>query len=351
MSKTKGNVINPLDVAKDYGVDALRFGLSWIAAPAQHVSFGMTHVEHGRNFMTKLWNMSRFLMMNELVQPALSFAGAPQWVWNRWILGQLSEKANILTEQLETYRFHEAAATVYEATWSFFCDWYIECVKDALRHQPHLLEEIRATTTVAMRTLLSVLHPFVPFMTEKLWSLLGFEGLLCHQQWPDLTSVAASEEVEEAEWLKAIITQVRRVRSEFRLPSAPLQVCLSSLSKQHESVLKEQKEFLCRFLKLEDLSFSDQERVAEKGWIHALAGEACVSVKIGDLVDVASEKARLKKALEEAAKKEATSGDRLSSSDFLEKAPLEVVEELRNRLEEAVKEKQRYTELLESLDG
>ncbi|PPE04178.1 valine--tRNA ligase [Holospora curviuscula] len=218
MSKTKGNVIDPMEVADQYGVDALRFALALVATPSAYTTFGIKHVEQARNFMTKLWNVGRFSELHHIK----GRFDLPQTVledMNRWVIRQTIALEEEVKKALHSYSFHEAASCIYTQVWSVICDWYVEWVKDSLRHESHS-EEVRHIMGWVLNKTLIILHPFIPFVTQALWEMLNpknKEGVW-QQDWPCFAP-ELSLFVPPIERLQELISTIRRIRAEFTIPS------------------------------------------------------------------------------------------------------------------------------------
>ncbi len=193
MSKTKGNVIDPLKLIDEYGADALRFTLAAMAAQGRDLKLATNRVEGYRNFGTKLWNAARFCEMNECGRVEGFDPAAVQQTVNQWIVGEAARTAAKVTEEIEAYRFNEAAGAAYKFVWNVFCDWYVEFIKPLLMGEDAAAKaETRATAAWVLDQILLVLHPFMPFMTEELWRVTGEQGpartsQLIMAQWPVLS--------------------------------------------------------------------------------------------------------------------------------------------------------------------
>src|SRR5579883_2156882 len=223
MSKSRGNIIDPLDLIDRYGCDALRFTLAALAAPGRDIKLAESRVEGYRNFATKLWNAARYAEMNGCVAVAGFSPSALALTVNRWIAAATAECAAAVTASLDAYRFDEAAARLYQFVWGTFCDWYIEFSKPILQGEDaQSRRETQATTAWVLGRILHLLHPFMPFITEELWHGLGGEnaGLLITAPWPELRVAEPDQAAAEMEWVVAAISAVRAVRAEINVPPA-----------------------------------------------------------------------------------------------------------------------------------
>ncbi|MDP6175366.1 MAG: class I tRNA ligase family protein, partial [Rhodospirillales bacterium] len=221
MSKSKGNIIDPLELIDQYGADALRMTLAAHAAQGRDIKLAPGRVEGYRNFGTKLWNAARFCEMNECAPVAGFDPRSCTQTVNRWIVGKTQECAHSVAKGIEDYKFNEAAGAVYQFTWGTFCDWYLEFTKPILQEgDADAIAETRAVTAWVLDQLLHILHPFMPFITEELWAKTdeAREGRLIDAAWPVLDGLADEDAQAEMDWVVALITQVRSVRSEMNVP-------------------------------------------------------------------------------------------------------------------------------------
>ncbi|MGL4426601.1 MAG: valine--tRNA ligase [Alphaproteobacteria bacterium] len=345
MSKTKGNAINPLEMIETYGADALRFTLTALAAPSRDIRFGVAHVETYRNFMTKLWNATRFTLMkgchwDEAFQPE-----AVHFSLNQWIITAVGDLLAQLPPFLESFRFHEASALLYHFVWGTYCDWYLELAKFSLEQgSPQEQQETRQTIAWALGCLLHALHPFVPFMTETLWGHVSQnkEALLSQRRWPTLqlsNPQSWSQAREEIIWVIAMMGYVRTLRSELRIsPQVPLQICLFSETVPLQAFMERQGALLKKLLRLESLTLASEAPLVAKasGVSQGLVEKTLVTVSLQGLVDVEAEAARLEKAIQKAQKEKEALEQKLERPDFCEKAPESVIQEVKKRHAEAL---------------
>ena len=225
MSKTKGNVIDPLDLVDEYGADALRFTLTAMSGPARNIRLSKQRVEGYRNFGTKLWNAARFCQMNECV-PAPDFDPAVvKGVLNRWLRGELAKTAAAVTDALDRFAFDEAAGALYRFIWNTFCDWHLELAKPILNGEDEAAKaETRATTAWVLDQTLKLLHPVAPFITEELWAAtaefgVARRGLLMEEAWPRFAETSIDAEAEaEIGWLIDLVSEIRSIKSEMNVP-------------------------------------------------------------------------------------------------------------------------------------
>jgi valyl-tRNA synthetase len=340
MSKTKGNVIDPLDLVDQFGADALRFTLASAAGLARDMRIGPSRVEPNRNFATKLWNAARFCEMNDCVSlPAFDPAKVNETV-NRWIVAETAQAAADVTANLEALRFNEAAATAYHFVYDVFCDWYLEIAKPIFNGTDEGAKaETRATAAHARDQLLRILHPFMPFITEELWAKTA-EGnapratMLIEADWPRASASPRDDSArEEMNWVIDLVKGVRSVRAEMNVPpSAKIALLLKDANAQSHERLTRHKDVI---LQLARLVTAEIENNLPKGTAQFVIGEATAGLPLGDVIDFAKERARLEKELKKAHDEIARFDAKLSNEQFVARAPEEVLTEQREKRAEA----------------
>ena len=335
MSKTKGNVMDPLGMIDQYGADALRFTLAAMAAQGRDIKLSTHRVEGYRNFATKLWNAARFAEMNECVRQKGFEPKAVRETLNRWIAGEVERTAAAVTAGIETYKFNEAAVAIYEFTWGTFCDWYLELAKPILNGDDEPAKaETRATTAWVLDQILKVLHPFMPFITEELWDRLvevgvKRENLLCLSAWPLLTGLADAAADEEIGWLVNLVGEVRSVRSEMNVPAgAKTPLIMVAASKAVRARAEAYEETIKRLARIDALSFA---KAAPPGSAQIVLGETTVALPLAGVIDMGSERTRLVREIEKSKAEIKKIDAKLANENFVAKAPPEVVEENRER--------------------
>ncbi len=337
MSKSKGNVIDPLDLIDEYGADALRFTLAIMAAQGRDVKLDPARIAGYRNFGTKLWNATRFAEMNEVARDDDFWLGDARLAVNRWILTELTRTARAVTEGIASYRFNEAAAAAYKFVWNQFCDWYLELLKPVFMGDDEAAKaESRAAVAFVLDEIYKLLHPFMPFMTEELWAETAGEGaerssLLCHAAWPD-PDFEDAESAADVNWLIDLVTGIRSVRSEMNVPPAaiaPLVVIgADAMTRErlarHDSAIK-------RLARVGEVSLAES---APKGAAQIVLGEATVCLPLGSLIDLKAEAARLQKEVAKVTEEIARLAKKLSNEKFVANAPEDVVAAEREKLAE-----------------
>ena len=335
MSKSKGNVMDPLSVIDAYGADALRFTLAAMAAQGRDIKLSTQRVEGYRNFATKLWNAARFAEMNECVRRRGFDPATVKETLNRWIAGEVERAARAVTENLEAYKFNEAAATVYEFVWGEFCDWYLELIKPILAgDDDEAKAETRATVAWALDQILKLLHPFMPYITEELWAHLVEHGerrenLLALSQWPVLSGLVDAEVEEEIGWVVRLISEIRSVRTEMNVPvAAKLPLAFPNAGPALRERAKRHEETISRLARLDSIDFP---KSAPKGAAAIVVGDTSAALPLGGVIDAAAETKRLGREIEKAESDLGKMDAKLSNPQFMAKAKDEAVEEARER--------------------
>ncbi len=343
MSKSRGNIIDPLELIDRYGCDALRFTLAALAAPGRDIKLAESRVEGYRNFATKLWNAARYAQINGCA-PVGGFSPAQSRLTvNRWIAAATADCAAAVTASLDAYRFDEAAARLYHFVWGSFCDWYIEFTKPILQaDDPAARSETRATTAWVLAHILRLLHPVMPFITEELWQYFAGAGagLLISAPWPDFTSDAIDRAAaSEMEWVVAAISAVRAVRAEMNVPPASR---VPLLVKDAHTVAAERLErHREHFIRLARVDRIEPAEIVPVGAIQVVVEGATMILPLGEVVDLARERARLAKEIGKLDGEIAKFAAKLGNPQFLAKAKPEVVEEQREREADAARDRDR----------
>ena len=350
MSKSKGNVIDPLDLIDEYGADALRFTLAVMAAQGRDVKLDPARIAGYRNFGTKLWNATRFAEMNGVERNDEVWLGDAKLALNRWILTELTRTARAVTEGITTYRFNEAASAAYRFVWNTFCDWYLELLKPVFMGDDEAAKaESRACVAFVLDEIYKLLHPFMPFMTEELWAETAPAGgerpsLLCHATWP-APDFEDDEAATDINWLIDLVSGIRSVRSEMNVPAAaiaPLVVVGANTATRdrlarHDGAVR-------RLARVGDVTLAD---AAPKGAAQIVLGEATVCLPLGSLIDLKAEAARLQKELAKVTEEIARLHKKLGNEKFVANAPEEVVAAEREKLAEYTESQSRLATALE----
>ena len=357
MSKSKGNVIDPLEMIDTYGCDALRFTLAALAAQGRDIKLATGRVEGYRNFITKLWNAARFCQMNECVLPAGFDPARVTFKVNRWVVVKMDETIAKVAEMIAAYRFDAAANAIYHFVWGTFCDWYLELAKPMLQGADGpAKDETRAVAAWALRTILHVLHPFAPFVTEELWEHLGDgSGMMMLRSWPGQTGLADDGAALEIDWLVRVISAVRAVRSEMNVPpSALVDMLVHGLEPARRDWVETHADALARLGRIQTITRLKPDQSLDqfaKGAAQLVVDEATMLIPLAGLIDIDKEKARLSKEIERAVVEIAKVHKKLGNADFMAKARPEVVEENQERLAEWQASVDRLSAALTRLGG
>ena len=353
MSKSKGNVIDPLVLADKYGADALRFTLTAMETQGRDIKMSDKRVEGYRNFGTKLWNAAKFCEMNDCFNTAGSFkAGDCKLSVNKWIIGEAEKAALKVTEALESFRYNEATAAAYHFTWGTFCDWYIELIKTQFYGDDEKSkDETRKAASWVFDQILKILHPFMPFITEELWGQLSKarETDLIIATWPIYNENNVDQDaVDEMNWLISLISDIRTARSEMNVPAgAKINMLVSGASHTTNNAILRQLGALQRLARLENIDALAGD--VPNGAISVVVGEVTYYLPLADVIDIDAEKARLDKNLEKLQKEIASVAGRLSNENFVSKAPEYVIAENKKGLEETKLKADKIKQSLERL--
>ncbi len=331
MSKSKGNVIDPLTLINEYGTDALRYSVAAAAGQGRDVKLGARIVENNRGFITKIWNAARFLEMNGVTPVAFSPADA-KLALSRWILKRTSETVAQAMAALEAFQISVYASTLYHFVWGDVCDWFVEFAKPGFASETDA-PEIRAASSFVFEITLRLLHPLIPFVTEELWAHFGFEGALITAAWPEAFEVpGAAAAVEEVAWAIAMISEIRTVRSEMNVaPSIKTPVFLSEASAVTLARAAAWAPEIMRMARAE--SVGPLIGAVPSGAAQIVLGEATIVLPLAGVIDLVVERARLTAARDKAAAELAKVEQKLANRDFTSRAPAEILEEFQERRE------------------
>jgi len=351
MSKSKGNVIDPLELIDKYGADALRFTMTSLAASqAGRLRLAPARVEGSRNFATKLWNATRFAEMNGAALPEGFDPASAKLTVNKWMLGELA-RANIAIGKARTeFRLNEVAKALYEFSWGVVCDWYVELTKPILQGADGAeKDETRAVTAFVLRETVKLLHPVMPFITEELWDKLGHRaqhGALIGQPWPVPTTVDAASDAEMG-WLVKLIQDIRSARAELNVPAgAKLKLLVIGANDTTKGRLETHRPAIERLARIEGV---EPATSAPKASLQLVVGEATYALPVGDVIDLKAESARLQKEIKKLADEVGKIDAKLGNAAFVSRAPEEVVEEQRERRTQAEQTRARLSAALERL--
>ena len=327
MSKSKGNVIDPLTLIDEYGADALRFTLTSMAAMGRDPKLGPKHVEANRNFVTKIWNATRFAEMNG-VRGGVAHP-EPAHVVNRWIVGEVARIRMATDEALAAYRFNDAATGLYAFVWGKVCDWYVEFSKPLFDGE--FAEETRATMGWVLDQCYLMLHPIMPFVSEELWALTGDRAkMLVHGDWPEYGAELIDAEADrQMNWVIALIENIRSARAQIGVPAgARPDLIVTEADAAARAALAANAPLIERLARVNP----PMEGAMGPGMISVAALGASFALPVGAMIDVGAETARLEKAVAKAEKDASGLRGRLANPKFVENAEAEVIEETRDKL-------------------
>ena len=322
MSKSKGNVVDPLGLIDQYGADALRFFMAAMESQGRDVKMDEKRVEGYRNFATKLWNATRFAQANGISGSTSLAAPAATSAVNRWIIGEVCATLAKLDKAFEELRFDGMADAIYHFVWDQFCDWYLELIKGQID------DETKAVAGWVLDQILVMLHPFMPFITEELWHALADRPYdLIHAQWPRPEAAPDAAASAEVEWLIRLVSEVRAAKNELGIaPGARLNAFVRDAGDVTLSRLTRQQAAIARLARLDSVS---AEAAPEGGAIQLIVDEATFVLPLAGVIDLDAERARITKAIEAASKEAASLAGRLNNPAFVEKAKPEAVEKAR----------------------
>jgi len=395
MSKSKGNVIDPLGIIDDYGADALRFTLARAAAQGHDIKLAPQHVENNRNFATKLWNAARFAEVNQCATVPGFDPSTAQETLNRWIAHETAKARGEITTALESYRFNDAAGAAYRFVWNIYCDWYLELAKPVLTGPDNAAkDETRAMVAWARDEIVKLLHPFMPFITEELWRVTapGFESSGTHsasssplagegreggEQHPPASMVPPSpslprkggerssmlvltgwpalqgleDEAAEAEigWVVDLVTTIRSVRAEMNIPPATLMpLILAGATPETRERAGRWIDMIKRLARVADISFAD---AVPQGALQLVIRGEVAALPLAGVIDLDAERARLTKEIAKVDADIKRVDAKLGNPDFVARAPEEVIDGEREKREDAQARRDRMVEALERLKG
>lgn len=350
MSKSKGNVIDPLELVDEYGADAVRFTLAAQAGQGRDIRMSTQRVEGYRNFGTKLWNAARFCEMNECAVPAGFDPSSVTQTVNKWILAEAQSTVAAVNKGLDEYRFNEAAAAAYRFVWNIFCDWHLEFAKPLFGGEDAAAKaETQATTAYVLDIALKILHPFMPFVTEALWAETAKRDTqLIVANWPQLDGLANADAEAEMSWLIDVITNIRSLKAEMNIaPGKPLNAVLVGASQDILDRVERNRPLLARMARLEEISASDSVPPASA---QTVVGETVIALPLDGVIDLDAERDRLAKELKKLDGEITRLEKKLGNAKFVANAPEEVVAGEKAKLADYTAQKTKVSEALGRLE-
>ncbi len=353
MSKSKGNVVDPLGIIDEFGADALRFTLMRAVAPSHDIRLGPQDVENNRNFATKLWNAARFVEFNGAARVAGFDPKSAKEVLNRWIAHETQKALEEVAAAIADYKFAEAANAAYRFVWNVYCDWYVELSKPLLTGPDGAAkDETRACAAWALDEIIKMLHPFMPFITEELWRVTAEQGpqretLLALAPWSKLEGLTDDKAEAEIGWVIDLITAIRSIRAEMNI-NVNIPLVLSGVSAETQARAERWAEFIKRLARVSEMSSAASP---PQGSAQLVVRGDLVALPLVGVIDIAAERARLAKEMKKAEDDIDRVEKKLGNPKFVERAEPEVVEEERAKREEALARKAKIAEAIERLKG
>ena len=349
MSKSKGNVMDPLDISEKYGADALRFTLTALAAQGRDIKLAESRIEGYRNFATKIWNACRFLEMNNATgKPGLDGVTINDPI-NQWILFELNRTSAAMKTAITEYRFNDAADTIYHFIWHQFCDWYLEWIKPVLGDENHSAnhEYTRVAATV-MAEAITMLHPLMPFITEELWKEI-FEGedMLISSSWPERDVSNFEDAGVQISFVFDIISTIRSLRNEMNIAaSAKPDLVILTNESLNENWITDHRDAILRLARLNDIRF-EQDMPQQSA--QAVVSGVEIAIPLVGVLDFDAEKKRLSDALKATEIEVKKLESKLNNSGFVNKAPADVVEENKRRLDAEIEQRNKLDTAIKRL--
>ena len=351
MSKSTGNVVDPLDIIDEYGADALRFTNAAMASIGGVLKLDMQRIQGYRNFGTKLWNAARYAEMNG-AKPSAGDLPKPAENLNKWIMGETSKVLNEVQISFESYRFNDAANALYAFIWGKVCDWYVELSKPLFSSSnKQVIAETQETMGWVIDQCLILLHPIMPFITEELWGSVGKRSnLLVHQNWPNYTpsDLIEPDADQEMNWVISLIENIRSARQQMHVPAGfKIPLIFQEMSEDAQKTFERNSIMIMKLARI-----SDVEKINHfpKGTVSVSASGAIFGLPLADVIDIEAEKTRLRKANEKLTKETASMEGRLNNPKFINSAPPDVVNETRENLAKRKEEEAQIKNALERLE-
>ena len=353
MSKSKGNVVDPLGVIDEFGADALRFTLMRNVQPGHDIRLGPQDVENNRNFATKLWNAARFVEFNGAARVAGFDPKSAKEALNRWIAHETAKAVAEVTKAIEDYKFSEAAGAAYRFVWNVYCDWYVELSKPLLTGPDGpAKDETRAIAAWALDEIVKLLHPFMPFITEELWKVTAEQGpkrtsLLALAEWSDLAGLADDKAEAEIGWVIDLITAIRSIKSEMNV-SVNIPVVLAGVSAETQARAQRWAEFIKRLARVSEISSA---AAAPQGSVQLVVRGEVAALPLVGVIDLDAERARLAKEMKKAEDDIKRVDAKLGNEKFVANAPEEIIDGEKEKRAEAEGRRVKVAAALEALKG
>ncbi len=337
MSKSKGNVIDPLEIMDEHGTDAFRFTLAALAAQGRDIKLSQERIRGYRHFVNKIWNAARFALMNMEGHISTKGDNSSQTLADRWILTRLGQVSNDVSLALEDFRFNDAAGLCYQFVWHELCDWYLEMAKESFYGDDEALKQsAKATVKEALMASLKLLHPFMPFVTEEIWHKLpGTESSIMSADFPKKSDFPEDKDaLTEMDLLMEVITGIRNIRGEMNIPpSKSVSIVIDMVGKEESDILNRNLAYIQSLAKVDDASIVSGVPKPEAS-ATAIFGRNQVHVLLKGLIDFEEERKRLRKEIGKIEKDIQASNKKLTNKSFLEKAPADIVAKVKEKVED-----------------
>ena len=353
MSKSKGNVIDPLELIDSYGADALRFTMAQKATPGRDIKLGKEHVEGGRNFVTKLWNAARYVLMNGATYDPNFDPRTVKAACNQWILMEFQELLASLEDAYAHYHIHVISKNLYQFVWRTYCDWYVEITKPLIQNgSPEMQAETRGTLGWILAQLLHVLHPVIPFVTEEIWhEMAPTQGRLIGAAWPTMPQINFQEGAHEMSLVIDLIARLRTLKADLALaPGTFLTLYTWEPQEQTRAFLRNNEALLTSFGRIESIKTLDN-LAQGKGMAQMVLDRDTFFIPLVGLIDVDAETQRLSKMVSKIDLEMAGVKNKLADEQFTKRAPAAIIEEAHERLLDLTETKDRLAQSLERIKG
>ncbi|RLC28965.1 MAG: valine--tRNA ligase, partial [Deltaproteobacteria bacterium] len=337
MSKSKGNVIDPLEIMDEHGTDAFRFTLAALAAQGRDIKLSQERIQGYRHFVNKIWNAARFALMNMEGHISTKGDNSRQTLADRWILTRLGQVSNDVSLALEAFRFNDAAGLCYQFVWHELCDWYLEMAKESFYGDDEALKQsAKATVKEVLMASLKLLHPFMPFVTEEIWHKLpGTESSIMSADFPKKSDFPEDKAaLKEMDLLMEVITGIRNIRGEMNIPpSKSVSIVIDMVGIEESDILNRDMAYIQSLAKVDDASIVSGVPKPEAS-ATAVFGRNQVHVLLKGLIDFEEERKRLRKEIGKIEKDIQASDKKLTNKSFLEKAPADIVAKVKEKVED-----------------
>jgi valyl-tRNA synthetase len=352
MSKSKGNVIDPLDMIEKYGTDALRFTIASMAAQGRDVRLSEERIAGYRNFTTKIWNAAKYCEMNGCAYDAAYDPNSAQVRLNKWIIQSVKSVAEEFDTALESYRFNDAAMALYQFTWNSYCDWYVEFSKSLLKSDDeNIVRETKATLAWVLKQIITLLNPVMPFITEELNAVFcGEKEALIAAAFPDYSMISVDQTAQdEAAWLFSVVSEIRSVRSDMNVPAAAqIPLMIKDADPLMREWVQKYRSIIMQMARIKTIDLVDS---VPGGALQVIIQEATLALPVAEFIDLGQERARLQREIDKLSGEVEKIDQKLANENFVQNAPEDIVEEHRSRKQEFLSTQQKLSQALRQLEA